>query len=289
MAGEGIDDLQFDVIADGGLDRFASLNNDVPVAPFSVHIGPESFAADEMTPNELYTRMRSGGPHPTTSQPSPEEFARLFRTATRPILVVTISQGLSSSFNAADQARSETSLPVHLHDSGTLSGAQAFQVHAALEARRRGLDVATAIEWMKQVHEETELYFTIDTLEYLRKGGRIGQVQATLGSLLGLRPVVTVDKKAGQYTSIRRARSWSKALDAVAAAVNARFGNGTPLRAGLLYGDTQDDVPELQARLSKHHPSVWHGTAPVGPGLAVHTGPKAIGLVAAPGAWPWER
>ncbi len=280
--------FKFDVIVDGGLDPFEELRHDAPVAPFSVHIGTESFAADKMTPSELFTRMRSGGPHPTTSQPSPEEYARLFREATRPLLVVTISQGLSSSLNAADQARAEAKVPVHLHDSGTLSGAQAFQLHAALEARERGLDVETAIEWMKRVHEQTELYFTIDTLEYLRKGGRIGQVQATLGNLLGLRPVVTVDKTTGQYTSIRRARSWSKALDAIVDAATARYGDGTPLRAGLLYGESQEEAQSLLERLGAHHPIGWHGLAPVGPGLAVHTGPKAVGLVVAPLEWPWE-
>lgn len=288
MTPTGAGNFEFDVIADGGLDPFPGLRSNAEVAPFSVHIGTESFPANEITPTELFDRMRSSGPHPTTSQPSPEEYARLFRKATRPLLVVTISKGLSSSLNAADQARGEADVPVHLYDSGTLSGAQAFQLHAALEARERGLDIDTAIEWMKRVHEETELYFTIDTLEYLRKGGRIGQVQATLGSLLGLRPVVTVDKSTGQYTSIRRARSWSKALDAIASAASSRYGAGTPLRAGLLYGESPDEAQNLLTRLAADHPIGWNAAAAVGPALAVHTGPKAVGLVAGPREWPWE-
>lgn len=289
MTPPGTGSFQFDVISDGGLDTFPGLRHNAEVAPFSVHIGPDSFPANEITPDELFARMRSGGPHPTTSQPSPEEYARLFREATRPLLVVTISQGLSSSLNAADQARGEASVPVHLHDSGTLSGAQAFQLHAALEARERGLDIATAIDWMEQVHDETELYFTIDTLEYLRKGGRIGQVQATLGSLLGLRPVVTVDKNTGQYTSIRRARSWSKALDAIVNAATARYASSSPLRAGLLYGEAPDEADKLLTRLKTDHAIVWTEATPVGPALAVHTGPKAVGLVVAPREWPWDR
>lgn len=91
----------------------------------------------------------------------------------------------------------------------------------------------------------------------LRKGGRIGQVQATLGSMLKLRPVVTVDKSTGQYTSIRRTRSWPKASDAIVDAIGARYGAGIPLRAGLLYGDPQDEARDLLERLSASH--VAHG------------------------------
>ena len=289
MAGDsGNVEPKFDVIADGGVDRFEGLLNDAPVAPFSVHIGSDTIPADAIDAAELFARMRSGGPHPTTSQPSPEEYALLYREATRPVLTLTISKGLSSSLNAADQARSATDQTVHLHDSGTLSAAQAFQLHAALSARERGLGVEKAIEWMRLVHAETELLFTIDTLEYLRKGGRIGQVQATLGNLLKLRPVVTVDKSTGQYTSIARARSWVKALDAIVASVSDRYGEGTPLRAGVLYGDERGTAEDLLARLRERHPIVWHGFAPVGAGLAVHTGPRAGGLAVGPGDWPWE-
>lgn len=280
---------RFDVIADGGLDPLPGLANDVPVAPFALHFGDETFSADELPREAFFERLRSGGPHPSTSQPSPEQYAALLREATRPTLAVTISSGLSSSLNAADQARSAAPAPVHLHDAGTLSGAQAFQVHAAMTARARGEDVESAIRTMREVHEETELYFTIDTLEYLRKGGRIGAVQATLGRMLNLKPVVTVDKATGAYTSVGRARTWGKALDAIVERVGVRYGAGTPLRVALLHGETRDDAEAVLERLRRQHEIVWHGTAPVGVALAVHTGPKAVGLAVAPGPWPWER
>lgn len=100
---------------------------------------------------------------------------------------------------------------------------------------------------------------------------------------------MTVDKATGQYTSIRRARSWSKALGAIVAATTARYGDGTKLRTGLLYGESQEEAQSLLKRLSANHPIGWHGLAPVGPALAVHTGPKAVGLVVAPQQWPWEH
>src|SRR5690606_24321823 len=152
--------------------------------------------------------------HPTTSQPSPEQFAALFRGATDPVLAITISEGLSGSFNAADQAKALVpTVSVTLHDCGAPSAAQALPAHVAATARARGQGIDKAIDWMRAVHEETELYFTIDTLEYLRRGGRIGRVQATLGTALRLKPVVTVDKAVGAYANVGRARTWSKAID----------------------------------------------------------------------------
>ncbi len=279
----------FDVVSDGGLDAFPDLLNDVPVAPFSMHFGPETLKPGDISRQEFFSRLVRGDPHPTTSQPAPDEFAELFRAATRPLLVVTISSGLSGSYNAADQALGLVpDADVTLHDSRTLSAAQALQVHAAMMARARGHDIDTAIDWMQQVHAATELFFAIDTLEYLQRGGRIGRVKAALGAMLSLKPVITVDKESGTYVNVGRSRSWAKVFDALVQQVTKRFGEGTPLRAGVMYGDEPADGEQLQQGLAAAHELLWSDVAPVGAVLAVHTGPKAIGLAAAAGAWPWE-
>lgn len=280
---------QFDVIADGGLDPYAELLNDVPVAPFSINFGQETRLAADFSREEFFRRLRAGTPHPTTAQPTPQAYAQLLEQARLPTLAVTISSGLSGSRNAAEQARAlEPGHPLTIHDSRTLSAAQAFQVHAAMSARAAGHELSTALDWMRQVGEQTELYFTIESLEYLKRGGRIGRVQATLGGLLNLKPVVTVDKGTGAYTNVGRARTWKGALEAVAQQVTARFGEGTPLRLGLLYGEVQDSARTVLELLRSRHPVLWAGFAPVNPVLAVHTGPSAVGLAAAPGPWPWE-
>ncbi len=285
---------QFDVIADGGLDPYSELLNAVPVAPFSVNFGSETRLASDFSDHagrqEFFRRLKAGTPHPTTSQPTPQAYAELLEKATLPTLAVTISSGLSGSLNAAEQARALVpEKPLTIHDSRTLSAGQAFQVHAAMTARAAGHDIATAVAWMKQVSEQTELYFTIDSLEYLKRGGRIGRVQATLGGLLNLKPVVTVDKATGAYTNVGRARAWKGALEAVANQVTGRFGEGTPLRLGLLYGEVQDSTQTVLEILRGRHPIVWSGFCPVNPVLSVHTGPSAVGLAAAPGKWPWEK
>ncbi|PYE54375.1 DegV family protein [Deinococcus yavapaiensis] len=280
----------FDVVSDGGLDKFEDLLNDVPAAPFALHFGNTSYLADQLPREAFFRELKTNASHPTTSQPTPQQFAEMYTAARRPVLCVTISAGLSGSRSAAEQARSVVpNADVTIHDSRTLSAAQAFQVHAAMTARNLGHSVDTAKEWMTRVSDETELYFTIDTLEYLKKGGRIGRVQAALGGLLNLKPIVTVDKTSGTYVNAARARSWSKALETLAAQVTAKYGAGTPLRVGLLYGDSTSYAAELLEYVKVKHPIVWSGAASVGPALAVHTGPKAAGLAVAPGPWPWER
>lgn len=284
----------FHVITDGGLDAFASLQNAVPVAPFSLNFGSQSYRMDEITREGLYEQLRTNPVHPTSSQPTPQDWLTAAEAAqaggAAPVLAVTISAGLSGSRNAAEQARSlNPALQWHLHDSRTLSAAQAFQVHAALTAAEQGQSVETALAWMAAIHQETELYFTIETLEYLRRGGRIGRVQATLGGLLNLKPVITVDKTTGQYTNVGRARTYRGGIEAVTAQVTQQYGEGTPLRLGLLYGSVREDAEVALEQLRSRHPVLWSDAAAVNPVLSIHTGPRALGVAAAPGAWPWER
>ncbi|TDE86637.1 DegV family protein [Deinococcus sp. S9] len=283
----------FTVATDGGLDAFAELNNAVPVAPFSLNFGSSSYRMHEITREALYRELQTNPLHPTSSQPTPQDWAEAYRRAgagERPVLALTISSGLSGSINAAEQARGMVpEIPVTLHDTRTLSAAQAFQVHAAATAAQRGETLETALEWVRQTAQETELYFTIETLEYLRRGGRIGRVQATLGGLLNLKPVITVDRATGTYTNVGRARSYRGAIEAIAAQVTSRYGAGTPLRLGLLYGSVREDADTLLAAIQAQHPVVWAGATGVNPVLNVHTGPRAVGVAVAPGAWVWER
>ncbi|GHF99909.1 DegV domain-containing protein [Deinococcus piscis] len=291
-------DSQFAVVTDGGLDAFTGLNNDVPVAPFSVTFGNDTYAMHELPREELMARILAGNPHPSTSQPTPQAWLEGYRQAAaqgaQQIVALTISPGLSGSANAAEQARTllEQELPgvqVQLFNSGSLSAAQAFVLHALMTAAGRGESVETALQWAEQVRDETELYFTIETLDFLQKGGRIGKVAATLGGLLNLKPVVTVEKPAGIYTTAARARGYKGGIREIAAQLTRRYGEGTPLRAGLLYGSHPEDAEALREQIAASHPLVWAEYAPVNGSLMVHTGPRAVGAAAAPGAWPWER
>lgn len=280
----------FDVVSDHGFDAFPTLANNPMVTPFVVQVGSRSYHSSEIPLKQVLGHLEDGGPHPTTSQPAPEVYAERYRQATRPVLAITVSGALSGSLNAANQARALTpSLEVTLHDSGTICAGQSFQVHAAMTARATGQSLATAIEWMRAVHAETEFLFTINTLTYLQRGGRVGRVQAALGTMLDLKPIITVDKRVGAYVTAGRARGWKKALVAIAERVTAQFGEQTPLRVGLVHGLTSEAAEIVLGYLRERHPILWSGLTPTGAALAVHVGPTSVALAVAPGPWPWER
>ena len=280
----------FHVVTDGACDLPDEMDIDPPRAPLSLAFGDEQFASDELTPAEFYDKLARSPHHPSTSQPAPADFAALYRAASdKPILSLHISDGLSGTLNAARQALDEVpDAEVHLHDTKTLSVGQAFQVYAACEAARRGESLEVAKRWVERVREATHLLFTIDTLEYLQRGGRIGRVRAALGSLLSLKPVVYVDKETGTYVSVGRARTFPKAIQALVRKVGELVPEGAPLRVAIAYGDDRSEADGLLALLRERFELHWVGFAPIGPTLAVHTGPKALGLCVAAGPWPWE-
>lgn len=280
---------RFDVVTDDGLDAFDDLRNDTTIVPFQLHFGDEVMLSTDLTLDQLFERMRSGGPHPTTSQPSPNAFAEVYRAAQRPLLVVTVSSALSGTLNSADQAKAMVpEADVTLHDSGTISAAQAFQVHAAMTARALGHDIATALTWMRRVHEQTELYFTVDSLEYLRRGGRIGRIQAAMGSVLDLKPIAFVDKATGAYDTVGRTRSWRKAIINMAKLAERCVPAGESVRVGAVRGEDRAEAEALVERIKDVRSVAWSGIATVGAALAIHTGPKAAAYAVAPAAWPWE-
>lgn len=280
----------FHVVTDGGCDLIDAMGIGPPSAPLSLSFGDEQFASDELSPTQFYEKLQHSPHHPVTSQPSPEDVADLYRRLSdKPIFGVHISSGLSGTLNAARQAAKEVpEAEVHLHDSKTLSIGLAFQVYAACEAARRGETLQVARDWVERVQRSTHLLFTIDTLEYLQRGGRIGRVQAVLGSLLNLKPLVHVDQDTGTYVGVGRARTFGKAVTAMVRKAEAYMPEGAPLRVGVAYGDNAGEADDLLDQLRDRRTLHWAGTTPVGPTLAVHTGPRTLGVCVAPGVWPWE-
>lgn len=280
----------FHVVTDGGCDMPASLDVHPASAPLNLSFGQEQFASDALSPNEFYEKLKHSPHHPTTSQPSPEDFIAIYRSLSdKPILSIHISGGLSGTLNAARQAlKAVPGAHVHLHDSKTLSIGLAYQVYAACEAARRGETLEAGLALVEQVQRDTHLLFTIDTLEYLRKGGRIGPVEAAMGSLLNLKPIVYVAKDTGTYVSVGRARSFPKAMRALVDKAKDYVPAGSPARVAVVYGNNQDQAGELLDLAGSAYPLSWSATTPVGPVLAVHTGPNALGLCVAAGPWPWE-
>lgn len=266
----------------------------IHVAPLTILFGQEAFRSGiDISPDEFYRRLSEGGVHPTTSQPTANEFADLYRRLAaegQPILSIHLSEGLSGTVNAARQAaRNVSDVAVTVQDSGTLTSALGLQVLVAARAAQAGYPVEQILPLLQHTHETGGMYFTVDDLSYLHRGGRIGSVSYQLGQLLHIKPIITVAKtgpKVGTYIQAGRARSMAKAIDVFVSQIVEQVGAGSKLRAISLYGDSPELAEQLNQQLGETFDCVYLAMMPTAPVLGVHVGPKALGVGFAAGDWP---
>ena len=239
---------------------------------------------------EFYSRLRAGAEHPTTSMPSVGDYVELYREAGKaglPILSMHLSSGLSGSYNSARNAREMLpGLEIHLVDCGTLSAAMGMQVLVAAEMAHNGEPVDAIIAECLRIHEQTNIFYTIDTLEYLRRGGRIGRVAGFVGSLLGIRPIITVDKATGTYVGAGRGRSFRQAASNIVEQAVQDAGEGSVISAVILHGDCEAEAVRVLEGLRQRLKVEWVHTIRVNPSLGVHVGPDCVGLCYFKGVLP---
>jgi DegV family protein with EDD domain len=260
---------------------------DVERMPLLINFGTESLRSGiDIQPAEFYRRLAADPDHlPTTSQPSVGEFVDLFRRvgqSDRDIVSVHISSGLSGTYNSAVQAaRQCPELNITPIDTKTLSAAEGFQVVAAAQAIRRGWPLERLKQRVQEVAEQTDIFFTLDTLHYLQKGGRIGRVQAMAGSLLNLKPVITVDKGPGTYVTVAKGRSMSKSLTLIADHVQDKL-KDRPAWVHVLHTNAVEAAQSLSQQVAARLPNARITLGQIVPVLGVHTGPGCVGAVCGP-------
>jgi DegV family protein with EDD domain len=283
------------VVTDGGVDvppdeleRYA-----ITVVPTRVIIdGEELRSGLDISSAEFFHRQKTARTLPKTSQPAPEEFETHFDNLLRQsdrIVYVGVSSSLSGTFNSALQAAKQFPPErIILHDTRNATGAAGFQVIAAARAVAAGGTSEEAVAAARQAHDETELYFTVADLTYLIKGGRMGRAVGALGTLLNIRPVISMDKREGVFMPVARVRTFKAATRAVLehALQAAREPDGAAGgRFLLLYADTEREAAELQEALHARRTPDWFRSMVPTPSILAHSGPSALGLVVAPGPW----
>src|SRR5512138_1300995 len=189
-------------------------------APLYIQFPEGEVSSAEIAPDAFYDRLEAMQPEiPTTAMPSAGLMADIYSrlaAADKDILSVHISSGLSGTINAArtaaEQLRQRAN--VMFWDTLTLSGGQRFQVRAAALAARAGWTLSAIQERLAAIREKTEVVYTLDTLEYLARGGRIGRVKALAGALLHLKPIIRVDSD-GKYSTVGSARTIGRSMGTI--------------------------------------------------------------------------
>jgi len=261
--------------------------NQITVAPLFINFLEGEVNSTDLTPDEFYTRLDAAFPQiPTTSQPSAGIFADIYRKisqAGEEIISIHISSGLSGTIQSARTGASQLAgSMVHIFDSMTLSGGERFQVLGAAKAISAGWNKEAIIERIQQIRENVEVVFTLETLTYLAKGGRIGRVQALAGSLLNLKPIIHVDKQDGKYSTVSKARTLRRALESIADHLVTVYGSETPLWISVMHGQFAEHAHTLAEILKTKLKVSQLEILRISPVLGVHTGPGVVGVAAVP-------
>jgi len=273
-----------DCAADMPVEERESL--DVVEAPLYIQFPEGEVNSADLTPDEFYNRLEAMRPDiPTTAQPSSGVFTDLYQKlaeTSKNILSVHISSGLSGTFNSARLGAEQVkNAAVDVFDTMTLSGGERFQVMAAAMAAKAGWGIEAIQERMSSIREQTEVIYTLETLEYLARGGRIGRVQALMGAALKIKPIIRVDRADGKYSTVSKSRTIPRALESIADHLQEMY-TDTPLWVTVLHGRFQDGAEKLSSLLSERLNTAKMEVMRISPVLGVHTGPGIVGVAVVP-------
>jgi DegV family protein with EDD domain len=255
-------------------------------APLYIQFPEGEVDSTQISADAFYDRLEAMRPAiPTTAMPSSGLFAQIYRriaSLDKDIFSLHISSGLSGTIQAArsggEEAKPEAD--VHFWDTLTLSGGERFQVLAAAFAARAGWTMNAIQERLAKIRERTEVIYTLDTLEYLARGGRIGRVKAIAGAVLHLKPVIRVDTD-GKYTTVTTARTIGKGLSAIVDHLQNRYA-AAPLWVTVLHGRFADKAEELANEIRERLNIGKLEVLRISPVLGVHTGPGIVGAAVVP-------
>jgi DegV family protein with EDD domain len=253
----------------------------ITVVPLLVSFGSETFRPNvNLTTDEFWARMTApGAPFPTTAAASPGDFGSAYQAAfdagADSVVCVTVSGDLSGTLKSATiGAGLHPDREIHIVDSRTASMGHGMLAQIGAELAAAGKSGAEIVAALESAKARVDLYVALDTLEYLKRGGRISGARAAMGTMLSIKPIITVT--GGIVEQAERVRTRAKARERCLELLTAR-----PLERATVLHTTQADVEEFQARFlerSRLDPSMVQ-TMTVGPSVGPHLGPGCVGAV----------
>jgi DegV family protein with EDD domain len=259
----------------------------ITVAPLFIRFPDKEVGSTELSADEFYNRLRAIAPHiPSTAQPSPGMFADLYRNLSASgdeILSIHISSGLSGTIQSARLGAEQVpEAKITTVDCMTLSGGQRYQVLAAHMAAQAGWSLDAILSLLERVRAATETIYTLETIDYLAHGGRIGRVQALAGTLLKIKPLILVDKADGKYSTPGRARSFPQAMTMIIDHLAHLYGTERPMWVTVMHGQIAEKAAAFAGSLSARLKTAKLETLRVSPALGVHVGPGVVGAAVVP-------
>ena len=231
---------------------------------------------------DFFARLKTSKTMATTSQVSVADVQSIFQGLVEKdyeVLGIFISSKLSGTIQSATQAKAlmeSAGDKVTVIDSNSTAMAMGFQALSAARAAQDGANLQDCVALAEKARQNTGLFFAVDTLEFLHRGGRIGGAQRFLGTLLNMKPILALDD--GKVEGIERIRTKSKALDRVLELIMENTKGKSPVRIATLHANAPDEAKSLLAKAEKELNPVESIFSEVSPVIANHAGPGTVGL-----------
>lgn len=256
---------------------------DIPVVPLRVKLGDREFKDKiDLSADEFYALLEETGELPVTSQPSPGEFADIYRKLAKEdpeILSIHLSSGLSGTYNSAVLAAEMVpEANVTVVDTKTLSAAAGWQVWAAVRGMNLGWTKEKILAKMKEIADATTSIYTLKDIKYLIHGGRISHIKGLLASILNIKPIIGVHKLLGNYFQVGQEFTFGKALQKLAEIVRKGSEAMELMRVQVVHTGNPTGAQQLRDKIDSILKCRWNPIGQISYVLGAHTGPSMVGV-----------
>lgn len=264
-----------------GLPADLAQRYDIPVIPQVIVFGDESYLEGiEIDQAAFLQRLRAAKTLPTTAAPPPGLFEDIFRTRAAPgdtFLCIHPSAEISGTVRSALIAAADfPDLDIRVIDTRTIAGPLATLALLAAQWAQEGVDADAIVGRVQAMIPRAQLYFLVDTLEYLQKGGRIGGAAALIGSVLQVKPILEL--RAGQVEPLERERTRRKALERLQELTRAQAPRGPESHLSVLHAGAADAARTLAANLGRDLAIPEVMIMELTPAIVTHAGPGVLGV-----------
>lgn len=256
---------------------------DIGIVPLNIIFGEQQYKDGiELTPDQFYAMLPETKCFPSTSQPSPNDFLMAYQAAAKKgyseVLAITISSAMSGTINSAREAAAVSPIPVRVMDGKNNSMGLGWQVVAAARVREAGGDSAAMLKTAEKVRDNMVYFITLDTLEFIAKGGRIGSATKFLESIIKIKPLISVNPKTGSVVPSIPARSRHNAIEGLYKEFFNHIDPHLPLHITVLHNAAIEEAQALAERVKAEYSPAELFISTTSPILGTHTGPRALAL-----------